>query len=77
MGGNDFYFQPQLGRLDASQGLIMLGDGKGNFTPLSADKTGLNFIGMMRDIKNIKYQQKDHVLFLQNNLSPVLYRVTP
>jgi hypothetical protein len=77
MGGNDFYFQPQLGRLDANQGLILLGDGKGNFNPLSADKTGLNFMGMMRDIQKINYQQKENVLFLQNDMSPVLYKVTP
>jgi hypothetical protein len=77
MGGNDFYFQPQLGRLDANQGLVLLGDGKGNFTPLSSDKSGLNFTGMMRDIQKINYQQKENVLFLQNDLSPVLYKVTP
>jgi hypothetical protein len=77
MGGNDFYFQPQLGRLDANQGLVLLGDGKGNFTPLGSDKSGLNFSGMMRDIQKINYQQKENVLFLQNDLSPVLYKVTP
>jgi hypothetical protein len=77
LGGNDFYFQPQLGRLDANQGLILLGDGKGGFLPLSADKTGLNFNGMLRDIKLLNYRHQPNLLFLQNDMEPVLYKVNP
>jgi hypothetical protein len=77
LGGNDFYFQPQLGRLDANQGLILLGDGKGGFMPLSADKTGLNFNGMVRDIKLLNYRHQPNLLFLQNDMEPVLYKVNP
>ena len=32
LGGNEFNFQPQLGRLDANPGYVLLNDGKGNFT---------------------------------------------
>ena len=77
IGGNDFNFQPQLGRLDANQGQILLGDGKGNFTPLTADKTGLDLTGMVRDIKKINFQQKNNILFLQNDMPPLLYKMNP
>jgi hypothetical protein len=75
MGGNDFNFQPQLGRLDANQGLVLLGDGKAGFTALSSNITGLNLTGMVRDIQKLKYKQAPHVLFLQNDMQPVLYQL--
>ena len=77
IGGNEFNFQPQLGRLDANQGLILMGDGKGNFTPLSSNKTGLSLTGMVRDVKKITYQHNPNLLFLQNDMTPLLYKVTP
>jgi len=75
MGGNDFNFQPQLGRLDANEGLILLGNGKGDFQSLSSDKSGLNLTGMVRDIQKINFQHQTGILFLQNNMSPLLYKV--
>ncbi len=77
LGGNDFYFQPQLGRLDANQGIVLMGDGNGNFTPLSSEKSGLNFSGMVRDIKKVNYQHQNNILFLQNDMMPVLYKLNP
>ena len=75
VGGNDFYFQPQLGRLDANQGLILYGNGKGEFAPISADKTGLNLNGMVRDIKLLNFRNQPSLLFLQNDMSPMLYKL--
>ena len=75
MGGNEFNFQPQLGRLDASLGDILLNDGKGNFKELSSNQTGLSLRGMIRDIKAIKSKNKEYLLFLQNNEFPVLYQI--
>ena len=77
IGGNDFYFQPQLGRLDANQGILLIGDGQGGFNPLSADKTGLNLNGMVRDIKLLTYQKQAHLLFLQNDKEPLLFKIEP
>ena len=76
IGGNDFYFQPQLGRLDANQGLILIGDGKGGFITLSSDKTGLNLNGMVRDIKMLDFKGQPNLLFLQNDLAPQLFKIT-
>ncbi len=77
IGGNEFNFQPQLGRLDASQGQILLGDGKGGFEPLSSNKTGLNLTGMVRDIKKVNYQHQANLLFLQNDMIPLLFKLNP
>jgi len=74
LGGNDFNFQPQLGRLDANQGLILLGDGKGGFVPLSSDKTGLTLNGMMKGIEKINFKHQLHWLILQNNMHPQLFQ---
>ena len=75
LGGNDFYFQPQLGRLDANQGLVLLGDGKGNFNPLNSKATGLDLTGMVRDFKAIQYQNQYHLLVLQNDKLPALFKL--
>ena len=75
MGGNEFGFQPQLGRLDASKGDVLIGDGKGNFTVLTGLQTGLSLNGQVRDIVLVKRNDKPNLLFLQNNEFPVLYEV--
>jgi len=70
LGGNNFGFQPQFSRLDASYGHVLINDGKGNFTELPAAVTGLELRGEIRDIKLINGK----LLFLQNNEYPVLYK---
>src|SRR6185312_11138069 len=44
INGNDFGTEPILGRYDALNGLLLRGDGKGNFIPLSILQSGI-FIG--------------------------------
>jgi hypothetical protein len=39
--GNDFGTEVAQGRYDALNGLLLLGDGKGNFTPQSAGRSGI------------------------------------
>jgi enediyne biosynthesis protein E4 len=72
LGGNEFNFQPQLGRLDASLGNVLLNDGKGNFTLLDESSSGLGLNGMVRDIVFIKSKNDNCLLFLRNNDYPVL-----
>ena len=72
VGGNEFGFQPQLGRLDASDGDVLINDGKGNFTVMS---TVITVPGQTRDIVLIKRKGSTAVLFLQNNEFPVLYEL--
>jgi hypothetical protein len=76
LGGNDFGFLPQFGRLDAGKGNVLLGDGKGGFTDLPASRSGLELDGQIRDISIIPGKDPDHpsLLFLQNDEYPALYR---
>jgi enediyne biosynthesis protein E4 len=73
MAGNDFGFQPQFCRLDASYGNILLN--KGNFILLDAGESGLCVRGEVRDIVSINVKGKKQLLFLQNNQKPVMYKV--
>ncbi len=76
LGGNEFNFQPQLGRLDANAGEVLINDGKGNFRLLNAAHAGLAFKGMIRDIVPVQTKAGPHFLFLQNDAVPVLFKLT-
>jgi hypothetical protein len=48
--GNNSNNKIYLGRLNANHGVVLLGDGKGNFRYLSQDKSGLKIRGDVRDV---------------------------
>ena len=75
LAGNEFGFLPQFGRLDASVGLILLNNGKGSFTPLAPDHSGLDLPGQTRDIAEITGKDRTWLLFLRNDDYPALYRL--
>ncbi|WP_339875146.1 VCBS repeat-containing protein [uncultured Algoriphagus sp.] len=50
LGGNTSYGKLYFGKYDASQGVVLLGDGKGNFTYANKSQTGLNLSGNVRKI---------------------------
>jgi hypothetical protein len=54
LAGNLYPFRAQLGPLDASIGLILQGDGKGQFTPQTYDQTGLYIPGDTRSLIGLK-----------------------
>ena len=75
IGGNLFNFQPQLERLDASLGAILINDGKGNLREVDAALTGLELRGQLRDIGEIKNKGNKYLLFLQNDEYPLLFKL--
>ncbi len=54
LAGNFFGSRIQYGRLDANKGLLMLGDGKGNFTEVPNNESGLFINGEVRDIARVR-----------------------
>lgn len=50
LGGNTAYGKLYFGKYDASQGLVLLGNGKGEFTNTTKSQTGLNLTGNARKI---------------------------
>ncbi len=53
MAGNFFGLKPQTGRFDASYGTTLINNGKGHFTYLKPNESGLFLKGEARDIQNI------------------------
>jgi hypothetical protein len=73
VGGNQFNFLPQLERLDASLGDILLNDGKGNMKWVEAGKTGFELRGQVRDMAEIRGKNRKFFLILQNDELPQLF----
>lgn len=75
LGGNMFSFPPQFGRLDGSYGHVLLNKGKGNFTWLAHNESGLSLRGAIRDIKAITVKDKRCMLVVQNDQVPVVFQL--
>lgn len=67
MGGNFYESKPEAGIYDASYGTLLKGDGKGNFTALTAQQSGINLKGAVRDIVTIKSGNKKLMVVAKNN----------
>lgn len=75
VGGNLSNFLPQLERLDASLGAVLINNGKGGFTVLDARQSGLQLDGIVKDIAVIPQKNKKLLLFLRNDDYPALYQL--
>lgn len=73
--GNFFNLLPQFCRLDASYGQVLLNNRKGEFLTVPAIQTGLNLFGQTRDIVSWNTAGNNYLLFLENNATPVLYKL--
>lgn len=65
--GNCNTFKVQLGRCDASLGVLLLGDGKGNFKPASRQETGLYVNGDVRDVIKINNRNGQTMIVISKN----------
>ncbi|HRH49551.1 MAG TPA: VCBS repeat-containing protein [Panacibacter sp.] len=75
LGGNNFNFQPQFGRLDASFTHVLLNNGKGNFKYITNKQSGVELRGQIRDIAKIPGKNSNYILVLQNDDYPALYKI--
>lgn len=75
LGENKFGFPPQFERLDAGFGDVLINLGNNNFSLMEHNKSGLNLTGEVRDIKEIKGNNKRFILITQNDEFPVLYKI--
>ncbi len=67
VAGNFYPMRVREGPLDASKGVVLKGDGKGNFRALSNEQTGLNVPGDVRSMETIKSGNKDLLVFAKSN----------
>ena len=74
LAGNLADTRPTMGPWDANYGQVLLNDGKGSFSYLPQDRSGLHVIGDVRSMEWIERDGDIHLLFLRNNQAPVWYR---
>ncbi|WP_242135634.1 VCBS repeat-containing protein [Aestuariivivens marinum] len=70
--GNLYNAEVETPRNDASYGLYMQGDGKGNFKSLMPYESGIYSIGEVRHIKKINISNKSSYIFAINNNTPIV-----
>ncbi len=67
LAGNFYSPNIQMGRYDASYGLLLKGNGKGNFVTLPAVRSGFSIKGEVKAIRKIKIGAQVHYLVIRNN----------
>ena len=73
LGGNFYQSKPEAGIYDASYGLLLKGDGKGNFKAVDEMKSGFFLKGAVRDIITLKRENKTIVVVARNNEQPKIF----
>lgn len=66
LAGNFYPYRVQLGQADASLGLLLIGNGKGDFKPLAPYDSGLYIDGDVRNMIEIKEGTKK-IIVVKNN----------
>ncbi len=75
LGGNEYSFKPQYGRLDANDGSLLLGDGKGEFSWVDYSKSGFFVQGEVKNISTLKNTDKTFILVGVNNKKPKIFQI--
>ena len=76
LAGNFDGVKPEIGRMAASYGLVLRGDGQGHFTPLRPAESGLFVPGQTRDIAVARTHAGPLLVIARNNDRPMLFRPT-
>ncbi len=67
MNGNDFGTEVSVGRYDALNGLLLLGDGKGNFKPESIVESGIFIPGNGKALVKLRNSQGKYIVVASQN----------
>lgn len=73
LAGNVEQARIKIGRIDAGYGVLLKGDGKGNFEYVPQLKSGLMVKGCTRDLIQINSKKGDRLIFTVNNQPAVTY----
>ena len=71
INGNDFGTDPSNGRYDALNGLLLLGDGKGDFSPLTILQSGLYIPGNGKALIKCRGSNSTYLLAASQNKGPL------
>jgi hypothetical protein len=64
--GNDYGMEVETGRQDAGNGVFLLGDGRGNFSPVSLRQSGFRAMKEARDMVEIKRSNGKPLFLIAN-----------
>jgi enediyne biosynthesis protein E4 len=67
LAGNFFDCLPEIGRYDASYGLVLTGNGKGGYKPMKAAESGFMVKGQVRSLRKLKTLNQKSLLFCAKN----------
>nr|WKN36067.1 VCBS repeat-containing protein [Tunicatimonas sp. TK19036] len=70
--GNDFGIEPISGRHDALMGLCLIGDGKGNFAPMTISESGFFVPGDAKGLATIRTASNGELLVATQNQDQLL-----
>ena len=76
LAGNFDGVQPEIGRMSASYGLVLRGDGLGRFTPVPAAQSGFSVPGQARDVQRVRTRRGDLYVVTRNNDRALVFRPT-
>src|SRR3989449_3095495 len=76
LAGNFDGVQPEIGRMSASYGLVLRGDGPGRFTPGPAAPRGFSGPGQARDVQRGRTRRGDLYVVARDNDRPLGFRST-
>jgi len=74
LGGNLSAVKPETGKYDALYGLILTGDGVGNFVALSSLASGIKIDGEVRHISSLRTRSGAMLSFVRNNNTIKFYK---
>lgn len=75
LGGNQNQTRIRIGKMDAGLGLVLLGDGKGQFTPLTPSESGLGIKGDIKSILHLESSDSKYLIFGINQQNPEVYKI--
>jgi hypothetical protein len=74
MAGNLDGVKPDIGKMSASYGLYLRGDGKGHFTPVRELESGFFVPGQARDIQRVRTRKGNIYVVSRSNDRPLIFR---
>jgi hypothetical protein len=75
LAGNNSWTRIKYGRYSANHGILLIGDGKGNFSYVPQMNSGLNVRGDVRSVLQMKTGAAVTVFFGMNNAPAISYRL--
>ena len=75
LAGNNSWTRIKYGRYSANHGILLIGDGKGNFSYVSQMHGGLNVRGDVRSMLPVKTGTAVSIFFGMNNAAVISYRL--